>query len=388
MGCSACLRIKLPTKSPLGGRDMRIGIYLGTADNPTDNATEVLGGVGRCLSDHELDAFGTASLPESVRDYYTQIPTTPRSPRTPYTRILATYRDCREYIRRRSPDVLFQIWKYQTHAPGLALAGHRVGIPAITRLTGDVFREYQGHSEVKKVGIFLLDNVIGRIPMRISDAMIVFGPYGAAQASSHGMDTKDLVTIPPPGELDERFCPPDDKAVCRRKLDLPTDKDIALFIGRLSRLKGMDFLAEVIERVASEREMLFVLAGEGPYHDEFADKFSDDLVKLAGYVPHEEIHRYYKAADVYVHPSPYEGIPLVLLEAMNCGVPVVSRPAGDVAFLTPNITETPAEMAATILTHDWSDEWLNKKYFTTQYQSATLTNLVESIGKQKHLTTR
>ncbi|EMA48238.1 glycosyltransferase [Halococcus thailandensis JCM 13552] len=234
---------------------------------------------------------------------------------------------------------------------------------------------------MKKAGIFLLDNVLARIPMRISDAMIVFGPYGAAQAQAHGMNPDNIVTIPPLGELAERFSPPNDQAACRRELNLPIDKDIALFVGRLSRLKGMDFLAETIEQIANEQEMLFVLAGEGPYYEKFANKFSDDIVRLAGYVAHEEIHRYYKAADVYIHPSPYEGIPLVLLEAMNCGVPVVSRPAGDIAFLTPNITETPAEMAATILAQDWSSEWLNEEYFTTQYQSDVLTDLVESLGK-------
>jgi len=364
---------------------VRIGIYLGTADNPTDNVTEALSSVGRYLSDYELDAFGTASLPESVRDCYTQIPTTPRSPRTPYTRILATYRDCREYIQRRSPDVLFQVWKYQTHAPGVAIAGHRADIPTITRLTGDVFQEYQGHSGVKQAGVFLLDNVLGRIPIRLSDAMIVFGPYGASQASSHGMDAEDLVMIPPPGDLDERFSPPDDKAAYQQELNLPTDKDIALFVGRLSRLKGMDFFAKVIEQVTSEQEMLFMLAGEGPYHDEFALKFSNDVVRLLGHVPHEEIHRYYKAADVYVHPSPYEGIPLGLLEAMNCGVPVVSRPAGDITFLTPNIAKTPAEMAITLLAQDWSDEWLHKECFTDRYQADALTSLVESLSKHKYL---
>jgi glycosyltransferase involved in cell wall biosynthesis len=358
---------------------VRIGVYLGTADNPTDNAVEVLAGVGRCLADHKLEAFGTAPLPTSVRGYYTQIPTTPRSPRTPYTRILATYRDCREYIRRRSPDVLIQVWKYQTHAPGVALAGHRAGVPTITRLAGDVFREYRGHSGAKKAGIFLLDNIFGRIPMRTADAMVVFGPYGAAQASSRGMESDDIVTIPPPGELDERFSPPDDKAACRRELDLPTDRDIALFVGRLSRLKGMEFLAEVIDRVVSERDVLFVLAGEGPYRERLADRFSDAVVRLPGYVPHAEIHRYYKAADVYVHPSPYEGIPLVLLEAMNCGVPVISRPAGDIAFLTPNIAETPTDMAATILARDWSNEWLHEEYFTEQYQKDALNDLVRSI---------
>lgn len=384
MDCSAHSRGKLPVKLLLGGYNVQIGVYLGTADDPTGNVIEALGNLGRCLSDYNLDAFGTASLPESVQGYFTRISTTSRSPRTSYTKISATYRDCREYIRRRSPDVLVQVWKYQTHAPGLALAGHRAGVPTITRLAGDVFQEYQGHSGMRKAGIFLLDNVLGRIPMRLSDAMIVFGPYGAAQASARGMDTEDIVTVPPPGELGDRFAPPDDKAACQQELDLPTDKDIALFVGRLTQLKGMDFLAEVIERVASERDILFVLAGRGPYREKLADRFSSDVVRLAGYVPHEEIHRYYKAADVYVHPSPYEGIPLVLLEAMNCNVPVISRPAGDIAFLTPNIAKTPAEMATTILAQDWTNEWLNEAYFTTRYQSNVLNDLVGSVAEHEH----
>ena len=283
-------------------------------------------------------------------------------------------------MRQRSPDVLFQIWEFQTHGTGLSLAGQQANVPVITRFVSDVFNEYHGHSDVKKAGIFLLDNVLGQIPMRLSDAMIVFGPYGASQAKSHGMNPDDIVTIPPPGELAEKFSPPDDKATLRRELDLPMDRDIALFVGRLSQLKGMDFLIKVIERVVSERNVQFVLVGSGPYREKLAERFSEDVARLPGYVPHEEIHRYYKAADVYVHPSPYEGIPLVLLEAMNCGVPVIARSAGDIAFLTPNIAETPTEMAATILTQDWSDEWLNKEYFTIRYQSETLDDLVRSIG--------
>lgn len=361
---------------------MRIGVYLGTADDPTENTAEILGGIGRGLSNHELDAFGSASLPESVQDYYSKISTTSRSSRTPYTKILVSYRDCREYIRRRSPDVLFQVWKYQTHAPGVALAGHRASVPTITRLGGDVFQEYRGHSGVKKAGIFFLDNIFGRIPMRTSDAMVVLGPYGATQAVSYGMEPDDIVKIPPIGDLDDRFTPPDDKVACRQALGLPTDKDIALFVGRLTRLKGMEFLTEVIERVVSERDVLFVLVGEGPYREKFEKKFSDAVVQLPGYVPHSEIHQYYRAADIYVHPSPYEGIPMVLLEAMNSDLPVISRPAGDIPFLTPNIVETPAEMTRTIITRGWADEWLHKEYFMYQYQKDALNDLVQSVYKE------
>lgn len=357
----------------------KIGVYLGREDDPTKNITNVLEAIGRYLSDHELEAFGTASLPRSVQDYYTQFRTTARSPRTPYTEILATYRNCREYIRQRSPDVLFQLWKYQTHAPGVALAGHLAAVPTITRLTGDVYQEYQGYTGIKKAGVFALANIFGRIPTWISDSMIVFGPYGREQASTRGMDTEDIVTIPPPGDLDERFSPTEDKDALRQELNLPTDRDIVLYIGRLSRQKGMEFLAKVIKQVTNEREILFVLVGEGPYSDDFAERFSASIVRLPGYIPHEKIHQHYRAADVYVHPSFYEGIPLVLIEAMNCDVPVISYPAGDIEVLTPNVVETPSEMATTILSGDWSNTWLNKEYFTEQYQKNALNELVRSI---------
>jgi D-inositol-3-phosphate glycosyltransferase len=244
---------------------------------------------------------------------------------------------------------------------------------------GDVFNEYKSYSGVEKGGVVVLANVLGRIPMQMADSMIVFGPYGVDQATSRGMDPEKLTMIPPSGELDERFSPPEQKEPLRRKLDFPIDREIALYVGRLSKLKGIEFLAEVIKRVTTEYDMLFILVGEGSYYDTLADRFPESVVRLPGYVPHEAIHYYYRAADVYIHPSPYEGIPLVLLEALNCGVPVISRPAGDIEFLTPNIVETPPEMANKLVAGEWSNDWLNKEYFTEQYQSAALDSLVQSL---------
>src|SRR5207249_8948309 len=47
-------------------------------------------------------------------------------------------------------------------------------------------------------------------------------------------------------------------------------------------------------------------------------------VLLPGYVPDEDVPKFYNAADVFVYPSIYEGFGLPVLEAMACGVPVIT----------------------------------------------------------------
>lgn len=358
---------------------MKIGIYLGLDTAPTDNITELLLGVARALSEHKIEVFGRAPLPNSVKDHYTQVQTSPRSPRTPYTKILATYFNCIEYIRQQSPDIIFQIWKYQTHAPGIALAGYRTNVPTITRFAGDIFNESKSFSQPKKLGVDLLTNYFGRIPLYFADSMIVLGPYGAAQVSSHGIEDDDITIVPPPGDLDQRFSPPNNKEKIKEKLDLSTNGKIILYVGRLSKLKGMKFLTDVITQVRGKIDSQFVLVGGGSYRNKFERRFSESVLRLPGHVPHDQIHLYYQASDIYIHPSPYEGIPLVILEALNSGVPVVSRPAGDIGFVTPNITETPSEMANRILTDDYTNNWLNRRYFTDKYQKEALNKIVRSI---------
>ncbi len=70
-----------------------------------------------------------------------------------------------------------------------------------------------------------------------------------------------------------------------------------------------------------------------------------DQVIFAGYVPQEELHWWYRAADVLAYPSLYEGFGLPPLEAMACGTPVI----------TSNVSSLPEVVGAAALTIDPSD---------------------------------
>jgi glycosyltransferase involved in cell wall biosynthesis len=102
-----------------------------------------------------------------------------------------------------------------------------------------------------------------------------------------------------------------------------------LSLGRLVERKGQRILIAAVARLA-ERGVDFELtiAGDGPTRASL-EKLAADLgisgrVAFTGVVGQDEALELYRAADVFALPSLAEGLPVVLMEAMACGVAVVS----------------------------------------------------------------
>lgn len=362
-------------------KDMtRIGIYIGGKLDSTNQYMErLLYSWGECLAPYHVDAFGSADFPESVTDLYNRHETEFRPHRTPFTKIFSVYRDTIEYIESNDPNLLIQYRTYSAHATGVALAGWQHDIPVITRLAADSFNSYKGAKKYLKPGVFLLHNVIGRIPIRFSEKQIVLGPYGKSNLVSAGASPNDVIIIPPPRDPTGRFSPAENKFERKRDLGLPPDRPVALFVGKLIKSKGMDFLRDALESVTTQTDLCCVLVGPGPYRNQFDEAFDDDQVRTVGHIDYSEIDQYYKAADLYLHPSAFEGIPLTIIEAWDCGVPVIARDAGDISYLVGDTVTSPEEMAAKIRSGDWNTEWHNQDRFEQEYQQKALTELVENV---------
>lgn len=343
-----------------------IAVYIGSE---ADGTKQIFGKQPweQFFEPHDVEVFGSASLPASVRDYYSRYHTTARTAEDPLTKIINGYRDCREYLSDRTPDVLVQLMRTPTHGPSVAIAGWVANIPTVTRISGDLFHQYAGYGGIaNQAGAFLLNHVAGRIITQCSTKTVVLGPYGKAQLLARGAEQEDLYVVPPILREDSRFDPPDAPRIHKEALGLPTDRPVALYTGRLSQQKGMNFLSTVIKLTSRETDLLYVLAGTGSYRERFTQTFNREHVRLPGRVPYDNIHEYYKAADVYIHPSPYEGIPLSILEALHCDTPVVARDAGDISFVTPNVVDSPEQMATMILEEEYDATWLNKEHFETE----------------------
>jgi glycosyltransferase involved in cell wall biosynthesis len=107
----------------------------------------------------------------------------------------------------------------------------------------------------------------------------------------------------------------------------PLDSKIVVAAGRLTQQKGFDRLLPVWSELAKRHpDWKLRIFGEGRDHESLQQQI-DELgiggsAKLAGFTPH--LHEEFARASLYVMTSRQEGFPMVLIEAMGVGLPVVS----------------------------------------------------------------
>ena len=103
-----------------------------------------------------------------------------------------------------------------------------------------------------------------------------------------------------------------------------------LTIGRLIPRKGMQFLLRALPDIIqnAKRDFEIEIVGDGPYREELVNlatklKVSHKL-NFVGTVPYENLAKRYQEADIFALCSLAEGMPLVVLEAMASGLPIVA----------------------------------------------------------------
>ena len=145
---------------------------------------------------------------------------------------------------------------------------------------------------------------------------------------------RENISVIPCGVNLNLFCGMD-RETARRHLGF-NGYNIALFVGRVEPLKGIDRLFMAMPSLNREREFrLVVVGGNDEYEPEMErlQNLSRDLniqenVVFVGTVKQEDLPLYYSAADVCVVPSYYESFGLVALESLACGTPVVATRVG------------------------------------------------------------
>lgn len=122
-----------------------------------------------------------------------------------------------------------------------------------------------------------------------------------------------------------------------------------LFVGRLVERKGVAHLVDALALLHSQPPARLVVIGEGPERSRLEARAHEhgigDRIEFRGKVPDDALQRAYGEADVFVLPSVFdargdtEGLGVVLLEAMDYGVPVIaSRVGGIVDIVEDGVT--------------------------------------------------
>ncbi|HLF01067.1 MAG TPA: glycosyltransferase, partial [Anaerolineales bacterium] len=135
--------------------------------------------------------------------------------------------------------------------------------------------------------------------------------------AANGIDADDYKHLP----IDLLF---------RARHNIPEAAPLVLFLARINKIKGVDFLLPAFARVARELPDA-VLALVGP-DDGFLAEVKrqmrelgiEDKVRYIGYLGGDDKLQAYLSSDLYVLPSTYEILGITLLEALACGAPVIT----------------------------------------------------------------
>ncbi|MCK4326120.1 glycosyltransferase family 4 protein [bacterium] len=158
--------------------------------------------------------------------------------------------------------------------------------------------------------------------LRHTDMVLALGETGRKDLVDVGLESKKVKKYT--YSVNHELFKPLDKKFCRKKLKLPLDRFIALFVGRFVAQKGIKVLTESIKY--AHPDILFIFAGEGP-DEKYIRKISVNFknVLLCGNISNDELVYYYSAADCFSWGSvDADYIGKVCIESLLCGLPVIA----------------------------------------------------------------
>ena len=150
-----------------------------------------------------------------------------------------------------------------------------------------------------------------------------------------------------------------DKNKKREELGIPQDAFVLISVGELNKNKNHEVVIKALKNIADKNNIHYIIAGQGPLYQYLLDLADDyglkDKVHLLGF--RTDVIELLKSSDCFVFPSRREGLPVALIEAMACGLPVVcSQIRGNVDLITDgvngylwNITDGPTALGKTIM---------------------------------------
>ena len=185
---------------------------------------------------------------------------------------------------------------------------------------------------------------------RRCDGYVAISPALARVYEEAGLPKAKLRLIPQGVDTD-RFCPADDRAPIRDRLQLPASGPLLVFVGSLIERKGIDILLTAWATIhARFSDATLVLVGVNAFDDDpAAAEFLD--TRLAALPPatrqrlvqtgvRDDVEQYLRAADMFVFPSRREGFGTVMIEAMACATPCVVAELTDITDFIFDTEET------------------------------------------------
>lgn len=244
---------------------------------------------------------------------------------------------------------------------GCVRAATRVGLPAFVTIRGlevDLFEKPRMRAQL----VESLNRATGVVSVSYSLRDV---------AVRHGVGADRIRVIP--NAVDRERFRPVGRTEARVALGLPADQRIVVAVGNLIELKRHHVLVESFARLREHvPDARLVIIGGAEAEPAYGERLQrmiaaaglGDGVRLAGRLEPAQVARWLQAADVFALATSREGCCNSILEALACGLPVVTTPAGDNAqfvhdgengYLVPidDPAATAAALEAALARRDW-----------------------------------
>lgn len=301
-----------------------------------------------------------------------------------------SYTSSKKVIDKLAKEWRFDIIHSHGFVPDSVMAskiGERYSKPLIVTLHGEDVTKYSKKALLRG---------LSRKVLKECDRVICVSRSLRDEIYRSKLSDKDIEIIPS-GYNARRFKPLGMEK-CRKKLSLPKDKKIILFVGHLVERKGLVYLVKALKILKGKNSnFLCCIVGKGVL-ERGLKKMADSMgiknnILFAGQKDPDEIPLWMNASDLLVLPSLNEGLANVLSEAMACAKPVVAtKVAGapeivteDTGFLVmPKDENGLAAKISLAMGRKWNKERLlsRAKEFSAAESAAKMAKIYDSFGTE------
>jgi glycosyltransferase involved in cell wall biosynthesis len=228
-------------------------------------------------------------------------------------------------IRAFAPDLILSYWVYPD-AYAAVKVGKKLGIPVVTTPIGtDLNRSLKGFTRSFTSWTLNNSDLVITVSHDLADTAVELGAHRSK-------------VLPILNGCDTNIFFPKEQAESRRLVGMRAEEQSILYVGRLDVLKGLQELVTACAELASSRaELRLTMVGEGPAKpiiEQLAAKLGfANRLRMVAPCPSTMVAEWMNATDVFALPSYAEGCPNVVVEALNCGRPVVASRVGGIPEL-------------------------------------------------------
>lgn len=180
------------------------------------------------------------------------------------------------------------------------------------------------------------DLTIGKEILNLADKIIVVSNATKKYVLNLGANSNKINLIHNGVDVNRFKILTKSRKAIRKKLNISENSKVGLTVRRLVYKNGIDTLLSSAQKaIKKDPNIIFLIIGKGPdlvtTRQRIRNLKLEKNIKLLGFILDKRLPAYYNAADFFILPSKSgEGLPLVSLEAMACGLPVIATNVGGI----------------------------------------------------------